>query len=414
MNKMKIVKNPRISQLIIKSQKGQQLNEREVYAIGNNQVTGLIKVNVIKKKTSFKLVYNITGFTSFKDFFKDPLDKVTFAKLLQSIFANLQSMQDAQFYQQCVLFNINHVLINPSTLKVYFIYVPIQGFTNGIILRDFLLNIIQSCTFSPGEDTSYVREYINILNRGMNFSLFELKEYINGISFSSDKKYEGKKKCPRCSNDVTVGTKYCSLCGAKIVGDTGDINNAAIYTPPINDIENGNNQRSNSYREYNGIGEIQYLREDRTVVRVKPASYEEKEDRSDRNDTQGLSDDTTNLSEADDPYIGGTVVLNEEAMRQPVAYLIRLSTNEKITISKSPFRIGRMKESVDYWVTNNNAVGRKHADVIIKEGRYYLFDLKSKNGTFIDDRRIPEETETEVFSGSRITFADEDYDFIVD
>lgn len=73
MNKVKIVKKMGTSQLMIKSLKGQQLSEHEVYSINNNEVRGLLHLDVVQKNNSFKLFYNVTGFVSFREFLRTPL-----------------------------------------------------------------------------------------------------------------------------------------------------------------------------------------------------------------------------------------------------------------------------------------------------------------------------------------------------
>jgi DNA-binding winged helix-turn-helix (wHTH) protein len=47
-------------------------------------------------------------------------------------------------------------------------------------------------------------------------------------------------------------------------------------------------------------------------------------------------------------------------------------------------------------------VSRRHACVIVRDGRVFLRDLDSKNGTFIGNRRI--DGETELANGDEITF----------
>jgi len=47
-------------------------------------------------------------------------------------------------------------------------------------------------------------------------------------------------------------------------------------------------------------------------------------------------------------------------------------------------------------------VSRRHASVTLRDGRAYIRDLDSKNGTFVGDRRI--DSETEITSGSEIVF----------
>lgn len=47
-------------------------------------------------------------------------------------------------------------------------------------------------------------------------------------------------------------------------------------------------------------------------------------------------------------------------------------------------------------------VSRRHASVIVRDGRVFLRDLDSKNGTFVGSHRV--EGETELASGDEITF----------
>jgi DNA-binding winged helix-turn-helix (wHTH) protein len=47
-------------------------------------------------------------------------------------------------------------------------------------------------------------------------------------------------------------------------------------------------------------------------------------------------------------------------------------------------------------------VSRRHASVVLRDGRVFLRDLDSKNGTFVANRRI--ESETELTNGDEIVF----------
>ena len=189
-----------LSQLIIKSLKGQQVSENEVYAINANKVPGLLHLDVVQKGSSFKLIYNITGFISLKEFLKMPLNKQLFAQILQNILANLKAVESAYFNQQYLLMDINQVYVNPNTQHIYFTYVPILMFESGTSLREFLLGIIQHGTFAPGEDNSYVRDYITILNSGINFSVFELEGYINKLLGQNTSRIQ-EVECPNCKTN---------------------------------------------------------------------------------------------------------------------------------------------------------------------------------------------------------------------
>lgn len=381
MNKIKIANKMGLSQLIIKSLKGQQISENEVYSINANKVAGLLHLDVVQKGTSFKLIYNISGFVTLKDFLKTPLNKQSFAKILQNILVNLQAVDSAYFNQHYLLMDINQVYVNPNTQHIYFTYVPIQMFESGTSLREFLLSIIQHGTFAPGEDNSYVKDYITILNSGINFSVFELEEYINKLLGQNTTRTQDVE-CPNCKARLKKGTNYCSACGAKISGNTGNTGKG-VYDP------------------LSGTGGkvIEAVEdEDREIIVRK-------------DNTQGLSDGTTVLGA--DP--GGTTVLGSEELEDPVyPYLFREKTEEKIFVDKPSFRIGAERKYVDYWVNDNSTVSRSHADILTREKRYFIIDLNSTNKTYVDGRAIPVEKEIELFDGTRIRLSNEEFVFHIE
>ena len=384
MNKVKLVKKMGISQLMIKSLKGQQLNEHEVYSINNNEVRGLLHLDVVKKKDSFKLFYNVTGFISFRQYLKTPLKKDSFATMLQNILYCLLAIKKAYFHQQNMLMDFNQVMVNPATKKIYFVYVPIQGFDSESSLKDFLLNIIQYCTFVPGEDTSYIKEYITILNSGINFSEFELEEYIKNL-LGQKTNTQKEIECPNCHTMLSKGISYCTQCGSKVAGNTGSIGKKGTYNPFDDNIEEDDK---------------------RTLVEEKVDTEPTPKD-----NTQGLSDGTTVLGA--DP--GGTTVLGAEELDEPnYPYLIRTKNDEKIMVNKPSFRIGKEKKYSDYFVFDNNAVSRSHADIITREKRYYIIDLNSTNKTYVDGRAIAIEKEVEIFNGTKLRLANEDFVFYID
>lgn len=384
MNKVKIVKSKGISQLMIKSLKGQQLSEHEVYSINNNEVRGLLHLDVIEKKNAFKLFYNVTGYVTFRYYLRTPLTKASFAAMLQNILDCLLAVKKAYFHQQNMLMDFSQVMVNPATGKIYFVYVPIQGFDSESSLRDFLLNIIQYSTFAPGEDTGYVQDYITILNSGINFSEFELEQYIKNLSGGGSEPM-GQIECPNCHIRLPKGTSYCTQCGTKVSGNTSRTDRQ-VYDP-FND--NGDDDEPN--------GDIE---------RQTPP---EKHDRKDN--TQGLSDGTTVLGA--DP--GETTVLGSEELDTPnFPYLIRNKNNEKIMVDKPSFRIGKERKYSDYFVSDNNAVSRSHADIITREKRYYIIDLNSTNKTYVDGRAIAIEKEIEIFDGTKLRLANEDFVFYID
>lgn len=120
--------------------------------------------------------------------------------------------------------------------------------------------------------------------------------------------------------------------------------------------------------------------------------------------------ETTNL---DMLRNGGTTVLNP-SMRNPQMIspnLIRMKNNEKIMINKPVFRIGKEKSYVDYFVSDNTAVSRSHANIITRDSKYYVMDTNSTNHTYVNGKMIQSNIEVEIENGDKIRFGNEDFEF---
>ncbi len=105
-----------------------------------------------------------------------------------------------------------------------------------------------------------------------------------------------------------------------------------------------------------------------------------------------------------------TVILDEEIKES--AYLQRMSNGimDKITITKENFIIGRLPDYVDHLI-ENNAIGRTHAEIVFMEGEYFIKDLNSKNGTFINEVRAESNREYQIDNGDIVKFANIEYTF---
>ena len=85
----------------------------------------------------------------------------------------------------------------------------------------------------------------------------------------------------------------------------------------------------------------------------------------------------------------------------------RQKTGETVDILHTPFTIGRKTSGVDFVITGNDTVGRIHAKITEEDGIFYLEDLKSLNGTFIDDEQLKPGIRAELADGTIFTVSDE-------
>ncbi|NLI63650.1 MAG: FHA domain-containing protein [Bacteroidales bacterium] len=109
---------------------------------------------------------------------------------------------------------------------------------------------------------------------------------------------------------------------------------------------------------------------------------------------------------------GETTVLSANNVNMKVEpYLIRIKTGERININKALFRLGKERTYVDYFVSNNTAISRTHADIITRDGEYFIRDNNSTNGTFLNGNRITSNQDEKIKHDDKIMLANEVFQF---
>ena len=91
--------------------------------------------------------------------------------------------------------------------------------------------------------------------------------------------------------------------------------------------------------------------------------------------------------------------------------MVRVKTGENISIRKAKFVLGKERNRVDYCVANNNSVSRTHANIIYRNGSYFIVDLNSTNNTFLNGQQLAPNQEVRLNVNDRIKLADEEFIF---
>ena len=92
-------------------------------------------------------------------------------------------------------------------------------------------------------------------------------------------------------------------------------------------------------------------------------------------------------------------------------YLFRKANCERIAVGKDRFVLGKHSGAVDYCINHNVAVSRMHAEILLKDGAYYIKDLGSTNKTYVNGVALPPEREIALFHDDEIRLANEMFTF---
>lgn len=100
---------------------------------------------------------------------------------------------------------------------------------------------------------------------------------------------------------------------------------------------------------------------------------------------------------------------NPDAFHGRRACLVSQATGGRCFISKKVFSIGKNPDN-DFQL-GRETVSRKHAVILWREGSYYIKDLDSANGTYVNGNVVGNGT-VHLVDGARVSLAEEEFEFI--
>lgn len=252
----------------------------------------------------------------------------------------------------------------------------------------------------------------DVYNNGLN---------VNSVRFNMDDVY---------INEMTKEMYfiYFPIVGGKESADIVGFIENIIYTmtPVINEDTNYISRFMyyvRSFHGFNGNAIEKYIsREERAVVNVLKNKAVTMQQTMQQQIMQQQTMQQQIMQQVMQGSMDGTTVLSDDGISvqqiqqmQPVNYhfasLTRQVTGEKIELGKPSFVLGKNPEKSDYAVADNTNISRVHAVITMRNGRYYVMDQNSTNGTFINGRIIKAGQETEILPGDCLMLANEEFIF---
>jgi pSer/pThr/pTyr-binding forkhead associated (FHA) protein len=87
-------------------------------------------------------------------------------------------------------------------------------------------------------------------------------------------------------------------------------------------------------------------------------------------------------------------------------------SNREVSVSTEVFLIGRGEQC--QLRPKSESVSRRHCAIVVKEGRVYIQDLNSRNGTFVNGKRLPPDKAKSIKDGDKLTVGKLDFELMVD
>ncbi|OQY26137.1 MAG: hypothetical protein B6244_14265 [Candidatus Cloacimonetes bacterium 4572_55] len=197
--------------------------------------------------------------------------------------------------------------------------------------------------------------------------------------------------CSSCGSKIEEGVVFCSQCGSRVKkSESGPPGHATrvISSPPESPTRQmGVSKVMSPTREITIPADISKTRE----VRIDNIPSSTREMRADKADTPKSPAGHDVVGRKTQIYSFGVDIPDEKIMQIVVKEDQKLGEIPHLIGAKAV--IGRDEGEI---ITNDSFMSGRHAEIVQKDGRFFLRDLNSSNGVFIritDDVEIVEGTE---------------------
>lgn len=371
---MKIKAKAKDQRLIVKVKfsSKEKFDEKLVEAFSRVYMRGFLKPTILKKNL---IEYSGPIGISLSERLKAPISSYDFFFMVEQIVVSVEKLKRNKFSLNHLILDMQNSYINSVTKELQLIYLPLIDKTDDVDFCEFIEKIIYSVTPASDKDADQISKFTYFLKSLKRFDGDEIEKYI-----------------------AKTDRSIVNTIRKSNIGQSGFITN----------------KKKDYYDHYdNDDDATDKLDEDEATGLLDDEDEATGLLNDDMDETGNLEDEETGLLVNDESdYSDGsdeTALLAENDVHYPS--LLRILTDEVIRINKPVFRIGKENSYVDYFVMNNNAVSRSHADIITRGNNYFVVDLNSKNHTYINNQMLLVKCETQIFDGDILKLANEEFIF---
>lgn len=370
--KIKVKKKRNRILVKVKFSSNDQISQRELDILSRGCSRDFLSPKKLRHKA---IIYSGKQGISLNRFLKTPLTRYEFYFIMAQIADITRKIESNKLFLNNIVLDLRYVFINQTTKELQFLYLPILSNHVCVDVRGFMESVIYAAAFDQNGGTDYVAQFADFLRNMPQFSSDVICDYI-------------QKREKNIVNRVGRGSPSGFF-----------TDKPADYYSHYGVPEDSNTEDTSLLQNEETTLLNEDLEEDNSMLPNGQGSSKSEE-------TVLLDDEATTLLQDND-----APQKENPAQENRYPYLIRVSANEKISLCKPVFRLGKEKDSVDYFVYGNNAVSRAHADIVTRGSRCFVIDCNSTNKTYINDREVPPKIETEIHDGDILKLANEAFEF---
>ena len=364
-------------------------NEYQLNALSKQyEKLGFLKCACKYKDDNVDIYYYTTNLISISQYFgQASINKTEFVSIIKTICQSIKLCSNyAYFHKNNLVIDEELIYIDSKDKSIHIMYVPTSNLiTNDVVydLKKAIINLINNNLVMNSGQESFAQEILEGL-RNDKLNIDEIVKVLDDIINKSDREDSLRSKIEKVKPIIEP---------IKIEEFKPE---SSTY-----DMEKNHKKNKKSNKGIKGF-----------FKKVFSTSQDEIRNYNDSTNYNNFVNNNISYQGYNDGS-DDTVILGCNQTSR--AYLIDDNENygEKIIINKDTFVIGRLKSVVDYEITNKT-VGKTHAKFIKQDNKYYLVDLESKNGTYINSTKLMPNSLYEVEDGASIVFSNVKYTFNIE
>ena len=458
-------------ELIYDVGKNDRIDNVSIGMMRNNDIPGLFPIDIITNDTNIEFKYKLGQVKNLNEYLEEDLTKDDLLNIFENICKAISCIEEYMLSDTQVLLENEYIFIKDDTLRL--ILLPVYDRRNSISMPVFFKNLLLDMMVKNEYAAYFASDITRQLTEEESFSYDKFLELISALklkkhiekpgikkpAISSEAKERRVNSIENIPNPVYQATNHqVNNTGYNNSGynnvanvvynnsipqkNTIQPSNQNIQSPDINSAKEGKKKglfgfgKSEKKKEEKQVSTSSFQtnnsflipgRDEPVNVGVQEKQKKEKKKFSlfgkkkekevvqkennipPTNPVGGSLGETTILQQS--PLNMGETTLLGFSPNTLSSFLIWRRTGEKIFINKPNFRIGREKHYVDFCINGNTSVGRNHAEIVQKDGSFFIRDMKSLNFTMVNGEKISPNLEVELWDNDIISLANEEFEF---
>lgn len=389
-------------------------DELAVSMLEQNKIKGLLPFKAERMDEKIRFRVDVTGLTRLCDYLDEKRNKQEVITLFGSMIDAYSESLSYLLVPDMMLTDTEDVFVTEG--RCVFAYIPLKKKSDNSFMG-FVREVLYSIRYVEDEDYSYLFDLQNAFGRGDIRDISDLKRWLlivtgmaNDESFDDVKEVEVKTPSEDTTQKEVLENEGKAVDEPKAARETVEGLFAEFGVPLPAPKQDKPPKKEKAKKEVKDKSEESGL----FKLFGKKEKKKSEEESAKQNDVvlNETSDETKEpkASKVINDYARGDSTVLVSGKKDISFALVNKKNNKMYAISVNPSILGS-SSSADIAFSDNKAISRRHAEIYEENGAYYIKDLGSTNGTFVNGGRINKDEVAELSDGDNIKLSDETFIF---